>query len=205
MSWTNSDLARPDSLYREHFQRVEERLQVNAKTTLGRHHPVPPVTRASDDKLTHAPGQPITRPTKNATPGAASGSSRPRTIGSTPPVPLTGQATHEDGHTSLGSALPKPGSPGGERLRAIADLHAGLRVPKPGETLTVRPPTPATIDLARWHASADGGSCPTCAAFLIGIAHGDAAARRRARLQLERQERAKRSTPPPSRSWPPRI
>jgi hypothetical protein len=79
MSWTNSDLARPDSLYREHFQRVEERLQVAAKTTLGRHRPVPPITRAADDSaLTHAPGRPIVRPTKDATPGAASSSSRPR-------------------------------------------------------------------------------------------------------------------------------
>src|SRR5260370_30281857 len=95
MSWTNSDLARPDTLYRDHFQRAEERLKVNAHTTLGRHHPVPPITRASDDSaLTHAPGQPIARPARDATPGAASSGPKPRTIGSHNGAPLTGHATH---------------------------------------------------------------------------------------------------------------
>jgi hypothetical protein len=197
MSWTNSDLARPDSLYREHFQRAEERLQVNAKTTLGRHHPVPPVTRASDDSaLTHAPGQPIARPTKGATPGAASGSSRPRVIGSTPVGRPTGQAFHEDGHTSLGSALPKPGSPGGERLRQLEALHARMRIPAPRD---VKPASSAEVNLARQHVR-DAG-CERCESWLSGLASGA-----KGQGQIEKQARQQearaqqRSTTPPR--WP---
>src|SRR5258706_13893936 len=63
MAWHNTDLARPDTLYRDHFQRVEERLQVAATTTLGRHHPVPPITRTPDASTTRAQRTHVTLPT----------------------------------------------------------------------------------------------------------------------------------------------
>ncbi len=203
MSWTNSDLARPDTLYRDHFQRAEERLKVNAHTTLGRHHPVPPITRASDDSaLTHAPGQPIARPARDATPGAASSSSKPRTIGSQNGAPLTGQATHPDGHEGLSSALPKPGSPGGEALRQIEALHASM-LPPASAKRGLLPPTPTEVTLAQRHARETG--CAQCHAFLVGLHRGAAGGRQQVQQEARAQQRSRRSTPQTSRNWPPRI
>jgi hypothetical protein len=115
MAWHNTDLARPDTLYREHFQRAEERLQVAAKTTLGRHHPVPSITRAVDDELVLPPAQPIARPAKNATPGAASGSSRPRTIGSTHPAGPLGKRSMRTVTRRSAQRCRSQGAPAGKR------------------------------------------------------------------------------------------
>ncbi len=244
MAWHNSDLARPDALYRDHFQRAEERLQVNALTTLQRDkavvppitrtrasnasttrsqrvqvtlptavdvetvrrnamadrgQPMPPITRAADDSaLTHAPGQPIARPAKDATPGAASSSSKPRTIGSTLPGRPTGQAFHSDGHTSLGSALPKPGSAGGEALRQLDALHTSLER-LPASSKNVKPPTQAEVDLARQHARTSG--CERCNAFLVGLARGAKGQGEIEQNRRQQQARALQRNLPPTR-WP---
>jgi hypothetical protein len=193
----NPSFSTPDPLHNGHGKRAAELRMVTHLAAQGRVPLVPPITRASDDSITHAPGRPIVRP-KQGTPGATGGtSSAPHVIGNTPVGRPTGQAFHEDGHTSLGSALPKPGSPGGERLRQLEALHARMRLPAPRD---VKPASSAEVNLARQHVR-DAG-CERCESWLSGLASG--AKGQGVREQQARQQEARAqqrwNTPPPR--WP---
>lgn len=118
MAWHNTDLARPDALYKDHFERTEERLQVAAHTTLGRHHPVPPITRSSGASATRAQRQQVTPPTA---PDVESVARNAAAV--TGPVPPITRAANDD-ELVLPPAQPiaykgrgTPGTPGGASPR----------------------------------------------------------------------------------------